>query len=776
MATPGSLLLKLIIDGTSAGAVKALAQAREAGKATSEVLAGLGKRSGGFGGLSAEIDAITGKLKGLQGVGAMALQFLGVGLGVNELIQLGDAYTQMTSKLKLVTQYSGDYVQVQAMLRESAQKTRSDLAGTVDLYAQISPALKGIGLSAAQSVGVITTINQAIGLSGASSEAAKASLVQLGQGFASGALRGEELNSVMEQTPALAQAIADGLGVSRGALRKMGEDGKLTAEAVATALQKVADQVNGDFSKAPVTVGQSLIALKNEILVYVGAADQAYGATSSLAQVVLGVAEEFRTGGPAVTAFSTAVSVMVNGLDGAYRMLKIVGLGLAGYAAAAKAALSGNFSEAKAIWQELGRDIDAVLMKPLIGQQKAVDATVDGTRKRIQLETQLADEVKRLEALKAYVAGTTQDNVAAKDKANIDARIADQQRLVDAVRTAWQQQLGEAEKFALAAQAKLQKATEFRDAGSSAAFNAGIKGMSAEEQAAAKSSRMSDLQGQGAYEAARARLAALEGDIKKYDVAAAQAERRLKEALQLAQDIGDIASIEDISNQLAKNQEVGAALDKRKADEAAARATDQAKLLNDLQAKLDEMTKQARMIEVKADITDAESKVKGLNAQLAEIKDKTVTVTVNTVAGNNAEQPKYQDSYGPWDTGIPGRAYGGPLPGWAPNDRADNMIYRGTPGEWVMQLPAVRYYGPDFMAKINAMRLPKYAFGGQIGGNSVANRFSVPNMARNPATAAGRPVVLDMGKMGRFETTARADVADELVRVVKRAALGYGRR
>lgn len=774
MATPGSLLLKLIIDGTNAGAIRALAQTGAESQKTAAALAGVDKASGNFGNTRAGLAAVEGQLRGLQALGRNALQFAGIGLGISELVQLGDTYSQMTGRLKLVTQYTGDYAEVQQLLRDSASKTRSDLVGTVDLYAQMSPALKGIGLSASQSVGVITTINQAIALSGSSSQSAQAALVQLGQGFASGALRGEELNSIMEQTPALAQAIADGLGVSRGALRKMGEEGKLTAEAVATALQKVADQVDGDFAKAPVTVGQAFTNLKNQILIYVGAIDQATGGTSLLAEVVNGVADEFRNGGPAVTLMTTAVNglmmgvrLLAIGLDGIYRLLKIVGIGLAGYAAAAKEALSGNFAGAKAIWQELGRDIDAVLQKPLVGQQKAVEAVANSANKRKLLEQQLADEVKRLEALKSYAAGKTSDNVAAKDKANIDARIADQRRLVDAVRAAWQQQLAEAEKFAESARAKLAKATDFRDAGKTAAFSASLRGLSEGDQVAAKSSRMTDLQSQGSYEAARARMAAIEGDIKKFDAASATAEKRLKEALQLAQDIGDVASIESLSNDLAKLQESGAAIDQKKSAEAQARAGDQAKLLGELQKQLDALTKDARTVEVKADITDAETKVKGLANQLAELKDKTVTVTVNTAGNSNAAAAA---------DAIPARAFGGPLPGWAPHDRADNRLYLGTPGEWVIQRPSVRYWGTEFMRAINERRMPKFAFGGQIGA-SMASRISVPQASFQAGSEKqGRPLVLDFGSLGRFEAEASTDVAEQMTRVVRLAAMRFGRR
>lgn len=208
----------------------------------------------------------------------------------------------------------------------------------------MAPALKGIGLNGQQSVGVITAINQAIGLSGASSQSAAAALVQLGQGFGSGTLRGDELNSVLEQTPALAQAIADGLGVPSGELRKLGEAGELIGRQGRGRLAESHRNWRPTFAKMPKTVAQSPTALKNEFLVYTGATDKAAGGTSALAGAIQAVSDEFKNQGPIVTALTTGISTLVNGFDGLYRMIKIVGLGLAGHAAAAKAALSRLFA------------------------------------------------------------------------------------------------------------------------------------------------------------------------------------------------------------------------------------------------------------------------------------------------------------------------------------------------------------------------------------------------------------------------------------------------
>ncbi|MDK1677667.1 tape measure protein, partial [Acinetobacter baumannii] len=86
-----------------------------------------------------------------------------------------------------------------------------------------------------------------------------------GQALASGTLRGEELNSVMEQTPALAKAIAKGMGITVGELRSVAAEGKITSQEIVKALKNVQDEVDALFAKTDITIGQSLTLLNNEI-------------------------------------------------------------------------------------------------------------------------------------------------------------------------------------------------------------------------------------------------------------------------------------------------------------------------------------------------------------------------------------------------------------------------------------------------------------------------------------------------------------------------------
>ncbi len=774
MANPGSLLLKLIIDGTSAGAIKALSAAefaaRKTGKSLSEMDVG-----GNLDNTRAALTAVESQLKNLQKIGGDVLKYTGIGLGISELIQLADTYTQMTSRLKLVTQYTGDFKEVFSGLADSARDTRSSLNETVSLYVQMAPALAGIGLNGQQSIGVITTINQAIALSGASSQAAAAALVQLGQGFNAGALRGEELNSVLEQTPAVAQAIADGLGVPIGSLRKLGEQGELTAAKVAGALQKMAPQLAADFAKMPVTVGQALTGLKNEFLLYVGATDQATSSTSTLAGIIRNVADEFHNGGPVVSAFSSALKTLANGVDGAYRALKILGIGLGAYAAMAREAFSGNFSGVRDIYRQLSQDVDEILQKPLVTQRQVEAGVADSTKKRQLLEAQLASEMERLEKLKLYNATGAMDGIVAKEKEAVNAMIADQQRLVDAMRSAWQASLEEAKNAANAAQSLLDKAAQKRSATADKVFNAQTKGLSPEEQAAASASRAQELLDQGKYYAAASNAASLDGRFKQAEQYQKQAEQFLQRAESFADKAGTADLIQGVGDAQAQLLESQAKAEQAKAQKLQEQAASQAQLLNEFQTRLEALQAKARAIEVKADVTDAETKIKGLEGQLAALKDKTVTVTVNTVTKglgpSSYQAPDGQvydfSSYGP---GYYGGGWTGPgskytIAGFV---HADEHVTRKE----IVNQPGALAFLNRFNA-IGMAALKGYANGGLV------QRLTMPamNLSGLNFAAAGpmQPVHLHLGDR-EFPMAAPPEITAGLVRYFRYEALRKGGR
>lgn len=230
------------------------------------------------GGLTSVSTAAKGVAGAFGAIGAAAI--------VQQFISLADTARNLEGRLKLVTSSQQELTQTQTALFVVAQQTRVGYEGTVDLYTRLSRSTKQLGTDQSTLLQITQTINQTLAISGASAESANAALVQLGQGLASGALRGDEFNSVIEQTSRLAQAIADGMGVPLEQLRALANDGKLTAETVVGALQKQRDAVEREFGQLPVTVGQAMTLVGNSILKAVGEFDKATGASEFLANKI----------------------------------------------------------------------------------------------------------------------------------------------------------------------------------------------------------------------------------------------------------------------------------------------------------------------------------------------------------------------------------------------------------------------------------------------------------------------------------------------------------
>jgi tape measure domain-containing protein len=211
---------------------------------------------------------------------------LSAAVAVRNFVQLADTYSNINSRLKLVTQSAGEFVAAQEALFDISQRTRVGLEQTSDLYGNLRRSTQSLGVSQSEVLGVTETINKALIVSGTSAQGAAAALVQLGQGFASGTLRGEELNSVLEQAPRLAQAIADGLGVPIGKLRELGAAGELTGARVFEAIRKSGEQVGKEFDTMALTVEQASTQGANSLLKLIGKLDEATGASASLAKTI----------------------------------------------------------------------------------------------------------------------------------------------------------------------------------------------------------------------------------------------------------------------------------------------------------------------------------------------------------------------------------------------------------------------------------------------------------------------------------------------------------
>lgn len=210
--------------------------------------------------------------------------YLGAYFGTKALVNFADEWKNIDSILRLVTSDERQRLELQNNIFAITQRTRQEMVGTVDLYRRITVATEKLGTSEADRLKTTETINKALLIGGGSRASNMAALVQLGQGLAADALRGQELNSILEQSPRLAQAIADGLGLAVGDLRQYAEKNRgIRAKQVMDALLSQAAKIDSEFSNVNLTVGQSITMLNNSFGRLISGVDKANGLTDNLA-------------------------------------------------------------------------------------------------------------------------------------------------------------------------------------------------------------------------------------------------------------------------------------------------------------------------------------------------------------------------------------------------------------------------------------------------------------------------------------------------------------
>ena len=198
------------------------------------------------------------------------LSAIGLSLAAGQVIEYADAWTLSASRLRQVIDNTVLLRQVQDELFDSSQKTFRSYQSSADLFFRIARHTKNLSLTMRELLDVTNSINQAIVLSGSTMESATAALVQFGQGLASDRLSGDEFRSVSEQLPRLAEAIADGMGVTIAQLRIMGREGELTAGQVIKAIKSQQEAIKKEFEAWVPTIAQSIQLLDNAFTVLIG--------------------------------------------------------------------------------------------------------------------------------------------------------------------------------------------------------------------------------------------------------------------------------------------------------------------------------------------------------------------------------------------------------------------------------------------------------------------------------------------------------------------------
>ncbi len=249
-----------------------------------------------------ELTAVGSAVQTLQGQYAALRNVAGLALGgtlagglARDLARTADEAANLRARLALVV---GDGPALQSAfdgVLDVATRTGTALETTGTLFARVLKSGAEFNLTQRDALALTETINKAVQLSGASAQASDAAITQLIQGLQSGVVRGEEFNSIMEQAPRLAEALARGLNVTTGELRALAAQGALTTDVVLQALQGQADAINSEFSKLPDTVGRAITNLSSAWSVYVAEVDRSTGASSTAAAAINAVARNLDT-------------------------------------------------------------------------------------------------------------------------------------------------------------------------------------------------------------------------------------------------------------------------------------------------------------------------------------------------------------------------------------------------------------------------------------------------------------------------------------------------
>lgn len=199
---------------------------------------------------------------GLGRIGGL-LRGLVAGFSVISAARIADEWAGVEGRVGLVTEGVREQKEALDGLYASAQRSRQSYAGLASVFQGIARNKTELGLTTEQALALSETIGTAMTIGGGSASSQQAALMQLSQALGTGTLRGEELNSIMEQAPRLAQAIAKAFDVPVGQLKKLGEQGKLSSKILAEGLLKQSSTLREEFERMPMTFAGAWVVLSN---------------------------------------------------------------------------------------------------------------------------------------------------------------------------------------------------------------------------------------------------------------------------------------------------------------------------------------------------------------------------------------------------------------------------------------------------------------------------------------------------------------------------------
>lgn len=253
----------------------------------------------------------TGHATGLTNQIGKIAAAAGAAFGVKQLFNLSDQMTSNTARLNLIVDDGGSVGALEAKIMASAQRSRAAYLDTASAIASMGANAGAAFSGNDELIAFMEQVNKQFVIGGASAQGQSAAMLQLTQAMAAGALRGEELNSILENAPGIARAIESYMGIAEGSIKQYAQEGAVTAEVVKNALFAAADETNAKFESMPMTWGQIWTSMQNRALT---ALDPVLTKLNGIAN-----SEQFSTvADSALQAFSVIASVATVALDAVF--------------------------------------------------------------------------------------------------------------------------------------------------------------------------------------------------------------------------------------------------------------------------------------------------------------------------------------------------------------------------------------------------------------------------------------------------------------------------
>lgn len=214
---------------------------------------------------------------------ALSAGLAAVAAGATGVARAGDEMTAALGRMRSATGSIEGARDVYEQLYRISLQTGQSVLESAGQFSRFAIAAREIGATNGQVVRLVETLQKAAIVGGATTQEAQAAAMQLGQALASGVLQGEELRSLLENMPNLAQLLARELGVGIGELRKMGAEGQLTADRVFPALLQAGKEINAEYEKMPVTMSQAFSRLDVAAKGFAAQLNEALGISQKIA-------------------------------------------------------------------------------------------------------------------------------------------------------------------------------------------------------------------------------------------------------------------------------------------------------------------------------------------------------------------------------------------------------------------------------------------------------------------------------------------------------------